>query len=277
MSSNKSEISDLQLIKYLIELNGLSISKAAKVMGIQRSNLSSWLNGKPNVFSATKIEGMMAALGMCATSEPLTGIRVRYLSPDIVHRWQVEAGAQSLIEVLRATEPEDVLEGLAIFQVNISQQGRFVILRSAEGKKGGWMMFVANRDLASKDYPLSPEMLGLGKLVETVEIPVLKWVSWWKEKSLTMAAHLEGILEVLYPVEIDFDWDCEIPEENKKETGFLFDEDDLFMGWHPDSTEEQLLACERTVEELKATIQKYVDELRRVDPGNFLLVGHSSP
>lgn len=56
--SNASD-PDLDLIKNLVELNSLSIAKAAKLMGIQRSNLSSWLKGKQNVFCVAR--GKMAS------------------------------------------------------------------------------------------------------------------------------------------------------------------------------------------------------------------------
>lgn len=255
MSSHKSDLSDLQLITHLIPLNGLSIAKAAKVMNIQRSNLSVWLNGRQNVFSVAKIEGMLEALGISAKSEASTGIRLRNLSQDVIHRWQVEEGAQSLIDVLRTIESESSLDRLEIFQVNTSQQGFFNILRNQDGENGGWLMLVANRDTASQiiHYPLSPELLGFGTVAGSIVIPTLTWMGWWKEKTLPAPVFLEEISGVLDKISVKGGANDQNIERSQE------------------LVEIQLQNCQRTIKELEDIIRVFTDELHRVDPRNRLL------
>ena len=252
MSIDKPVDPDLKLIKNLIELSGLSISKAADVMGIQRSNLSSWLNGKPNVFSIKKIDRMLEALGMRAMSDPASGLRLCYLSPEVVHRWQAEAGAQSFIDVLRTTEPENVLDGLEIFRVNAYPKGHFNIVQG-KSQNGELMMLVAHRDPASKDYPLSAEMLGFGKMAGTIELPLEKWITWRKEKTLPIPAFRTQISEYMDRVYEGQGADSQRLDSKSQ------------------SVEAQLNNYQRQVAGLNAFTQALMVEVLRMDPGNRLL------
>lgn len=252
MSIDKPVDPDLKFIKNLIELNGLSISKAADMMSIQRSNLSSWLNGKPNVFSIKKIDGMLEALSMRAMSDPASGLRLCYVSPEVVHRWQVEQGAQSFIDVMRTTEPENVLDGLEIFRVDAYPKGHFNIVRGKR-QNGELMLLVANRDPASKDYPLSAEMLGFGKMTGTIELPLEKWIAWRKEKTLPMPAFGTQIAEFMGSVHEDQGANSQ-PLDSKSQ-----------------SAEAQLNDCQCQIAGLNAFTQALIDEVLRMDPGNRLL------
>lgn len=242
---------DLLLIKLLIELNGLSVSKAAKLMGVQRSNLSAWLNGKPNVFSINKIEGMLEALGIRAMSDPSTGIRLSYLSPDIAHRWQVEKGAASLIDVFRSVEAEETLEALVIYDVNAFPKGHFNVVH-AKRPNGELILLVANRDPKTRGYPLTPELLGFGKVAGTIEIMLETWIAWWKAEALPMDTFYKEISERM----------------NKA--------DKAGVGRHKSvsgikSVGAELNECQRTVKGLRAVIQAFMDEMYKIDRENRLL------
>lgn len=252
MPTNTIEDPDLMLIRNLIELNGLSISKAAEVMNIQRSNLSSWLNGKPNVFSIKKIEGMLDALGMRAMSDPSTGIRLCYLSPDIVHLWQVEKGSQSLIDVLRTTESEASLEWIEIFQVYAYPKGHFNLIRR-KSNNGDLLILVTNKEATSDTYPISPEILGFGKMAGAFQMPLEKWIGWWKTKNLPVSA-IRDELESLTGA------DAVSTTIDKRLASHDFEE-----------TSNKLKESLSTNEGLKAIIRELLGELRRIDPSNRLL------
>lgn len=244
---------DVILVKNLIELNGLSISKAAEVMNIQRTNLSSWLNGKPNVFSMKKIEVMLAALGLNIMSDPSTGIRLCSISPDIVHLWQIPKDAQSLIEVLRSTEDEESLKWMEIIQVDASPKGHFNILRR-KSNSGDLIILVASKDSTSRTYPISSEDLGFGKMAGKIQIPLEKWIAWWRTKSLS-TAHLRNELESLTRTEqIIAPIDNEL---NKREL---------------ENTVGKLIEAQCSNEGLKAIIRALLEELRKNDPENRLLI-----
>ena len=194
----QSEIinADLMLIKNLIDLNALSISKAADVMNIQRTNLSSWLNGKLNVFSIQKIDGMLKSLGMHAIGDLSTGIRLNYLSLEEVHRWQVDDGATAFINVLRSTETDDALSWLEVFEVDALPKGCFNMVRR-KSQSGDLIILVANRNPGTNTYPLSPEMLGFGKMAGKINVPLEKWIGWLKAKTLSTATFRDEILEFM--------------------------------------------------------------------------------
>lgn len=243
---------DLKLIKQLIGLNGLSNAKAADAMAIQRSNLSSWLNGKPNVFSTKRIDVMLEALGMRAVSDPVSNLSLRYLTPEVVHRWQVEVGAVAFIDVLRATEPESVLAGLKIYRVNAYPRGYFNILRG-ERQNGDLLMLVANKDPSAKDYPVSVEQLGFGMMAGTIEMPLETWIAWWQEKTLPMPQFSAQISEYLGRVQADEGTDN--PQLDSKSK----------------SVEAQLDECQYQVAGLSALIQAFINEMRGMKPPNRLL------
>lgn len=184
MTKPESKIDELQLIKQLIALNGLSISKAAEVMKVQRTNLSSWINGKLNVFSTSKIDGMLELLGINAIGDSSSGVRLYLLSNERAHRWQVEGGAYSFIEVLRATEENETLKFLEIFEVNTLPKGRFNIVRR-KSKSGDLYILISNKDSSVNTYPISPEIVGFGMIAGTIEVPVEKWITWLKAQELS--------------------------------------------------------------------------------------------
>lgn len=243
---------DLKLIKQLIELNGLSNAKAAEAMGIQRSNLSSWLNGKPNVFSTKRIDGMLEALGMRAVSDPLSNLSLRYLSPGVAHRWQVVAGTESFSEVLRATEPASILQGLEIFRVNAYPRGYFNIVRG-DRPNGALVMLIAHQNPDTPGYPVSVEGLGFGRMMGTVELPLEQWITWWREPSLALpefAAQLSKYLD-------------------KAQVGVVNGNPPLDS--KAKSAEAQLIDCQCLVAGMNTLIQAFIEELRRLDADNPLL------
>lgn len=252
MSVDNSIDPDLKLIKQLLELNGLSNSKGADVMGVQRSNLSSWLNGKAFVFSIKKIDSMLSALGMRALSDPVSHVRLCYLAPEIVHRWQVEEGAPSLIDVLRKTEPKKVLEGLEIFRVNAYPRGCFNILRG-ERQNGVLLMLIANRDPSAQDYPLSPEMLGFGRLAGTIEMSLEQWIGWWKEPALPIQEFGTQIYELMGTASAGQGAD-RLPLDRTS-----------------GSVDAQLVDCQCQVAGLSALIIALINEVDRLEAGNRLL------
>lgn len=252
MPTNTIQDPDLMLIRNLIELNGLSISKAAEVMNIQRSNLSSWLNGKPNVFSIKKIEGMLDALGMRAMSDPSTGIRLCYLSPDIVHLWQVEIGSHSIIDVLRFTEPEASLQWMEIFQVDAYPKGRFNLMRR-KSDSGDLIILVANKDSTSDTYPVTTESLGFGRMAGTIEVPLEKWIGWWKTKTLEVSVLRDELASFTNADKISE------PIDNALTTHEL------------DVAVNKLKESQCTNEGLKGIIREFLHEMRKINPDNRLL------
>lgn len=175
---------NLTLIKHLINLNGLSISKAADVMKVQRTNLSSWLNGKLNVFSESKIDGMLKLLGMRTIGDSTTGVKLFYMSPEITHRWQIEEGAEAFISVLNETESVENLNKIEIFEINTQPKGRFNLVRR-KSPSGDLYILVANKNTSEYNYPISHETIGFGRMAGTIDVPVEKWVSWIKTQALS--------------------------------------------------------------------------------------------
>ena len=252
MYVNDIEEPYLTLIRSLIELNGLSISKAAEVMNIQRSNLSSWLNGKPNVFSIKKIEVMLDALGMRVISDSSAGIRLCYLSTEVIHLWQVEKDGASLSHVLRHTEPETSLKWMEIIQVDALPNGKFNLIRR-KSESGDLLILLANKDVASNSYPISPESLGFGKAAGNIKIPLEKWIGWWKTKILSVS-QLRNELESLTSLE-------------KIRAPF----DDTLARHELESAINKLKESQCTTEGLKAIIREFLHEIKRISPGNRLL------
>ena len=243
---------DLKLVKQLIELNGLSNAKAADAMGIQRSNLSSWLNGKPNVFSTRRIDGMLEALGMRAVSDPMSNLSLRYLSSAVAHRWQVVTGTESFSEVLRATEPASVLEGLEIFRVNGYPRGHFNIVRG-DRPNGALVMLIAHQDPGTHGYPVSVEGLGFGRMVGTLELPLEQWIAWWREPSLAMPEFGAQLSEYLDKAK------AEVASGNSP------------LNSQAKSVEAQLIDYQCGVAGFGALIQEFINELGGKDQKNRLL------
>ena len=252
MHTNAIEEPDLALIKNMIELNGLSISKAAEAMNIQRSNLSSWLNGKPNVFSIKKIEGMLEALGMRAISDASTGIRLCYLSPDIVHLWQVEKGSQSFIDVLKTSEPETSLKWMEIFQVDTYPKGRFNLVRR-KSNSGDLIILVANKDSASDTYPIPTDSIGFGIMAGTIKMSLEKWIGWWKTKTLSVSSFREELASLIGSDKINKPVDVALTTHELN------------------VTVNKLKESQCTVEGLKAIIREFQHEMHKINTANKLL------
>lgn len=252
MPTIATEDHDLILIRSLIELKGLSISKAAELMNIQRTNLSSWLNGKPNVFSSKKIEGMLDALDMRAMGDASTGGALRYLSPNIVHLWHLEKDSHSLRDVLRSTESDSSLQWMEIFQVDAHPKGRFNLMRR-KSDSGDLIILVANKDSTSETYPISPDNLGFGKNAGSIKLPLEKWIGWWKMKTLP-ASSLREELESL-------------TGSDKINEPF----DNVLNAHELDIAMNKLKESRCTTEGLKAIIREFQHEMHKINPDNRLL------
>jgi predicted XRE-type DNA-binding protein len=243
---------DLILIRSLIELKGLSISKAAELMNIQRTNLSSWLNGKPNVFSSKKIEGMLDSLDMRAMGDASTGGALRYLSPNIVHLWHLEKDSHSLIDVLRSTESDSSLQWMEIFQVDAHPKGRFNLMRR-KSASGDLIILIANKDSTSETYPVLAENIGFGKNAGRIKVPLEKWIGWWKTKTLP-ASSLREELESLTGTE-------KISEAVDNE----------LTTYELDITKNKLKESICNSVGFRAIIRAFRGEMEKIDPDNKLL------
>ena len=161
-------------------------------------------------------------------------------------------GAAAFIDVLRATEPESVLAGLKIYRVNAYPRGYFNILRG-ERQNGDLLMLVANKDPSAKDYPVSAERLGFGRMAGTIEMPLEKWIAWWQEKTLPMPQFSAQISEYLGRVQADEGTDN--PQLDSKSK----------------SVEAQLIDCQCRVAGLSALILALMDVVGKEDRNHPLL------
>lgn len=249
--SDKKNV-DLDLIRNLIDLNGLSISKAADLMGIQRTNLSSWLNGKSNVFSTVKIDGMLESLGMHAIGNNSTGVRICYLSHDHVHRWHVDESSTALTDVLKATESNEALEWLEIFQVNASPKGSFNIIRR-KSKSGDLYILVTNKNPSSVTYPISAENIGFGKKAGNISLPTEKWIAWLKAQTLPTSTFRNEISEYL------------------DATNTVEAADESILKHQIEEMSKELKDSIRTNDGLRAVIRALLGEIRKLDKNNKML------
>ena len=178
---DRSNQQDLYLVKALIDLTNLSVSKTAEAVGIQRTNLSAWLNGKQNVFSDQRVEKVLNHLGVNTLGDSATGVRFCDLDSVHVHKWYL-AEPDHLTTVLETTLSVEELQALEVFQVNTKPHGMFNLIRTS-GVNGDVYIILCHKESGQNAYPL-PNDFQFGKLIGSIDLPVQKWIGWLKTKEL---------------------------------------------------------------------------------------------
>lgn len=243
----KRVLDDIFLVKCLIDLNGLNLTKAAELMGVQRSNLSAWLSGKPNVFSASKRESMLSALGMQITHDALSDLRHISLSRNTTHSWAIRSGSTALFEFLSHIESGELLKNVEAIRIDAIPYGTFSILRSHSYAGEVFIMLSPFKPPPSTMEESLNEGLENNNIIGSISIELTKWMDWQIKRP--SPADLSRLLDQLTfkPNQFGFEKQSNVVSELKKNRHSI------------------------EIAGLAELIHELLNEIQRFDPTNDLL------